>query len=98
MGGSPPPGVGSMTVAVNLPEDIARRLEASWQDGSRGALQAIAVEGYRSGALTRGRVGELLDLSFIETEAFLKARQAFLPYDEQDLDQDLDDIERLRPQ
>ena len=77
-----------MNVAIELPEDIARQLKAAWQDMPRRALEAVAVEAYRSGALTRGQVGRLLGLSLWETEAFLKERQAYLPYDESDLEQD----------
>ena len=75
-------------IAVELPEDIAKRLETAWRDVSRGALEAIALEGYRDGTLSREQVGRILGLSFWETEAFLKERQAYLAYDEEDLEQD----------
>lgn len=77
-----------MNVAVELPEDIARRLAAEWDDLPRRALEAIAVEGYRTQALTQAEVGRILNLSWHETEAFLKERQAYLHYDESDLEQD----------
>ena len=85
----------SMTrIAVDLPEDIAKRLESAWRDLSRGALEAVAVEGYRDGTLSREQVGRVLGLSFWETESFLKERQAYLAYDEQDLEQDRRDLDR----
>ena len=77
-----------MNLAIELPEDIAERLEAVWENMSRGALEAIAVDGYRTHALSRGQVGRLLGLDYWETEAFLKKRQAYLPYDEADLGHD----------
>jgi predicted HTH domain antitoxin len=77
-----------MNVAVELPEDIARRLATEWDDLPRRALEAIAVEGYRTRALTQAEVGRILNLSWHETEAFLKERQAYLHYDESDLEQD----------
>ena len=77
-----------MNVAIELPEDIAKQLEAAWQDMPRRALEAVAVEGYRSEVLTQRQVGRLLDLSFWDTEAFLKQRAAYLPYDEEALKQD----------
>lgn len=86
-----------MDLAVHLPEDIARHLETSWHDLSRGALEAIALEGYRSEALTRDQVGRLLGLSFWEVEAFLKERRAYLAYTEDDLDNDQEAIDELRP-
>jgi predicted HTH domain antitoxin len=82
-------------IAVELPEDIAKRLETAWRDVSRGALEAIALEGYRDGTLNREQVGRILALSFWETEAFLKERQAYLAYDEEDLEQDRRDLDRL---
>jgi len=84
-----------MRIAVELPEDIAKRLESAWHDLSRGALEAVAVEGYRDGTLSREQVGRLLGLSFWETEAFLKERQAYLAYAEQDLEDDLRDLGHL---
>lgn len=68
----------SMAITIQLPDDIQHALEAAWENLPRRALAALAVEGYRSGALTRGQVGKLLDLNFWETEEFLKERNALL--------------------
>ena len=88
----------SMTrIAVELPEDIAKQLESAWRDVSRGTLEAVALEGYRDGTLTRDQVGRLLGLSFWDTEAFLKERQAYLAYNEEDLEQDRRDLDRIGP-
>lgn len=76
-------------IAVEVPADIAQRLKLAWRDVSRGTLEALAVEGYRDGTLSREQVGRILGLSFGETEAFLKARRAYLAYDEEDLEKDL---------
>jgi hypothetical protein len=83
-----------MHVAIDLPDEIARQLTAAWGDMPRKTLEAVAVEGYRTGALSRGQVGSLLGLSFWETEAFLKHREAYLPYGRTDLDQDRSDLDR----
>ena len=86
----------SMTrIAVEVPEDIAKRLESAWHDVSRGALEAVALEGYRDGTLSREQIGRILGLSFGETEAFLKARQAYLAYDEEDFKSDLRGLRQL---
>jgi predicted HTH domain antitoxin len=81
-------------IAVDLPEEIAKRLQAAWRNVPRGALEAVALEGYSDGTLTRDEVGHLLGLSFWETEAFLKERQAYLAYAEEDLEQDRSDLGR----
>ena len=65
-------------IAVDLPEEIAKRLQAAWRNVPRGALEAVALEGYRDGTLARDEVGHLLGLSFWETEAFLKERKRTL--------------------
>ena len=59
------------------------------------ALEAIAVEGYRDGTPTRDQVGQLLGLSFWDTEAFLKRRHALLQYHDEDLEQDHRDTDRV---
>lgn len=87
-----------MKVDVHLPEDIARQLEREWRDVPRRVLEAIAVEGYRSGALSRAQVGDLLGLSFWETEAFLKERQAYLAYRTEDFEEDRATLKRILPQ
>jgi predicted HTH domain antitoxin len=84
-----------MQTAFEVPEDIAKHLEDAWHDLPRGTLEAVAVEGYRNGALTRDQVGRLLGLSFWETEAFLKERRANLGYTEEDSEQDRKDLDRL---
>jgi len=86
-----------MHVAIDLPEEIARQLTAAWRDMPRKTLEAVAVEGYRTGVLTRGQIGSFLGLSFYETEAFLKERQAYLPYGSSDLDQDRADLDQALP-
>jgi predicted HTH domain antitoxin len=88
-------GSKDMQIALELPEDIATRLGNAWRDLSRGTLEAVAVEGYREGALTRDQVSRLLGLSFWETEAFFKERQAYLAYTEADFEQDRRDLDRL---
>ena len=84
-------------IAVDLPEDIAKLLATAWPDVSRGALEAVALEGYRDGALSRDQVGRLLGLSLWDTEAFLKERQAYLAYTEEDFEQDRRDLDRVAP-
>jgi predicted HTH domain antitoxin len=61
-----------MILSVELPDAFARRLHLDGAQGQRRALEIFAIDGYRSHELTRGQVGELLGLSFYETEEFLK--------------------------
>ena len=86
-----------MQIAVELPEDIADILKAAWRDLPRGVLEAVAVEGYRGGALSRDEVARLLGLSLWDTEVFLNGRQAYLAYNEEDLEQVRRDLDRIAP-
>jgi hypothetical protein len=85
-----------MKIVLDVPDDVAARLATAWGDVSRGALMAIAAAGYRDGTLSRQHLGRTLGFSFWETETFLKARVAYLAYDEQDLDHDRRDLADLR--
>ena len=86
-----------MQIAVELPEDIAEILKAAWRDLPRGVLEAVAVEGYRGAVLSRDEVGRLLGLPFWDAESFLKERQAFLAYSEEDFEQDRLSLDGIPP-
>jgi predicted HTH domain antitoxin len=80
-----------MKITVELPGDIAQR-----PDPGRQALEALAIEGYRSGALTHYEASQLLQLSRLEFDALLKRRNIDAhAYDVEDLEQDLETLERL---
>ncbi|HXV59940.1 MAG TPA: UPF0175 family protein [Vicinamibacteria bacterium] len=88
-----------MKIAVELPEDIARRLEGKWGDISQAAREAIAIEGYRSGALSQSQVQRLLGLgSRWEVDALLKRAGVYLEYTEEDLDREVEASRELTGQ
>jgi predicted HTH domain antitoxin len=83
-----------MQITVELPDDIARH-----PDPGREALERLALEGYRSGALTHHQAGQLLGLSRFEFDDFLIERGVDdHAYSSADLRQDLADLEQLRAQ
>jgi predicted HTH domain antitoxin len=85
-----------MQITIDIPEELADILMDKWGNLSQRTLEALAIEGYRRGVMTRGQVKQLLDLtSFYEVEQFLKERGADLHYDETDLEQDLKTINEL---
>ncbi len=76
-----------MEVAITLPEDVAYRLQLRWSDIPKRTLEALAVEAYRSGALTAAEVQRLLHLSSRwEVNERLKELQTYLNYTEEDLE------------
>ena len=80
-----------MKITVDLPGDIAQR-----PDPGHLALEALAIEGYRSGALSHYEASQLLGLSRLEFEQWLKLRHiADHAYDVEDLEQDLETLEQL---
>jgi predicted HTH domain antitoxin len=86
-----------MSVTINLPENIEHQLTEQWGDLPRRTLEALALEGYRSGALSAEQVAEVLQLSAWETESFLHERGAELDYTEEDLERDVAESERVLP-
>jgi predicted HTH domain antitoxin len=84
-----------MPITIELPEDIEHQLETALGNLSRRALEALAVEGYRSGDLSVGQVAEMLKLSVWETEKSLKERKAYLHYSSEDCRQDIETQERI---
>ncbi|OFW21542.1 MAG: hypothetical protein A3H97_09755 [Acidobacteria bacterium RIFCSPLOWO2_02_FULL_65_29] len=79
-----------MKVTIQLPEDISAALEEQWDNVPRRSVEAIAVEGYRTGALTEGQVRRLLELDTrFQVHALLKEHRAPLRYTEADVDDDL---------
>jgi Uncharacterised protein family (UPF0175) len=79
-----------MQVTIDLPDDISDALKGQWQDLPRQALEALAVEGYRSGGLTESQVRRLLGLeSRFEVHAILKDHGVPLRYTASDLEDDL---------
>ncbi len=65
-----------MIFSVEIPDSFARQLHLDGRHPDRRTLEVFALEGYRAGELSRGKVGELLGLSFYETEEFLKRNGA----------------------
>jgi hypothetical protein len=50
-----------MQLTIDLPEDIAALLKGEWKDVPQRSLEAIAVEAYRTGALSENQVRRLLN-------------------------------------
>lgn len=65
-----------MQLSVELPDSLAHQMLLDGDQGNRRALEILALDSYASGKLSQGQVGELLGLSFQQTEEFLKAHHA----------------------
>jgi predicted HTH domain antitoxin len=80
-----------MQITVELPDDLASR-----PDAARLALEAVAIEGYRTGTLSHRAAAEMLGLSRFEFDGFLKSRSiSDHAYDETDLARDVANLKAL---
>lgn len=79
-----------MTVRLNIPDEAEQTLQEAWgNDLDRAALEALAIEGYRTGKLSRFEVQTLLGLqSRWDTEEWLGSRGVNLNYSLSDLEVD----------
>ncbi len=81
-----------MQITVHLPDDVAQHPEPG-----REALEALSIEGYRTGMLSHYEAARLLGLSRFEFDGFLKARQVYdHAYDAEDIEQDRQTFRELR--
>ena len=86
-----------MQVAIALPDDIAQNLNAKWGDLERQVLEMVLIQAYQDGLLSAGKLRELLGFATrLEVDAFLKARNVNLHYDQADLVADRQTHEQLQ--
>jgi uncharacterized protein UPF0175 len=79
----------TMDVHLEIPEELARRLASDANGLARAALEAIALEGVRSGKLTVSQARRLLGIeSRYEMDGFLKAHGVFLDLSMEDVRRD----------
>jgi Uncharacterised protein family (UPF0175) len=85
-----------MEVTVQIPDDLARRLTAAGGDLSRRALEALALEEFKSGHLTKLELRRLLGFGTrYQLDGFLKAHDVYEEYTLEDLERDREDLKRL---
>ena len=84
-----------MEIMLQLPEDVAQHLAAQWRDLPRAALESLALEGYRSGALTQSQLRRMLGFQTrMEVDGFLKEHGVHLEYTLEDLDREAESSRR----
>jgi hypothetical protein len=85
-----------MQVTVDIPDDVAERLKAAGGDLSRRTLEALALEEYKRGRLTKPELRRLLGFGTRDAlDGFLKTHGVFEPYSLDDLARERHDLERL---
>ena len=85
-----------MDVQLRIPDDVARILQIEQPDLSRAALEALALEGYRSESLSETQVRRLLGFrTRMQVHAFLKAHNVYLNYSIHELENDLESLKHF---
>jgi len=85
-----------MNVTIKIPDDVAERLAAKGGDLSRRTLEALALEEYKQGNLTKPELRRLLGFSTrYELDGFLKSHGVFEPFSLDDLERERRDLRRL---
>lgn len=86
------------TIQISIPESFRAVLGERAPDEARltrWSFEAVVIEAYREGLITRGKIGELLDLPFHEREAWLKERDVPYLYDATDLEEDKKALDKI---
>jgi predicted HTH domain antitoxin len=85
-----------MQITIELPDDIVNQLQLQPANISRRILELIAADNYRQGRIGAAQVRRMLNFSSRwETYEFLKREKAYLPYTEDDLEQDAQAIRNV---
>jgi hypothetical protein len=85
-----------MTVTVQIPDDLAKRISAQGGDLSRHILEVLALEEYKSGRLTKPELRRLLGFETRPAlDGFLKSHGVLEDYTLDDLEQERQDLRRL---
>lgn len=84
-----------MQFIVKLPDELARQVIPVGSDPARIAVEDMAAEAYRAGRLTEHQLATLLGMDRYELDGFLKKREVWLDYTEDDLRREVEVGERL---
>lgn len=86
--------------AITISADIERTLESAFgPELERAALEALAIEGYRTARLTAGEVAKVLGLeTSIQAQAWLARRGVEANYSLEDLVADRVSLAKLFPE
>ena len=89
-------GVEIMQIMIEIPDHLANQLQLQPSQISQKVLELIVADNYRQGLIGAGEVHKMLNFSSRwETYQFLKDQKAYLPYTEEDLEEDVQAIRNL---
>lgn len=87
-----------MSTIIDVPADLLNALgDLALDDGrlNQWTVEAMAAEAYREGLISRGKLAELLGLSYHACEEWLRAHNILLQYTVDDLEADRETFQTL---
>ena len=92
----PDPRGGPYTdITIRIPDDLVRRL-GTGSEVERRVLEALALEEFKQGHLTKPELRRLLGFGTrMKLDEFLKAHDVYEPYTLDDLERERRDLQRL---
>jgi hypothetical protein len=85
-----------MNLTVEIPDDLVGPLNAAGGDLPRRALEALGLEEYKSGHITKAELRRLLGFNTrYELDGFLKAHEVWIDYTVEDFRREMQDLKRL---
>ncbi len=85
-----------MNLTVEIPDDLVGQVNAAGGDLSRRALEALTLEEYKSGHLTKAELRRLLGFSTpYEVDGFLKVHEISADYTIGNLRREIQDLQNL---
>ena len=82
-----------MELTVQIPDDLASRMSASGGDLSLRALEALALEEFKSGRITKPELRRLLGFGTrYRLDGFLKSHDVYEDYTMEDFERDREDV------
>jgi hypothetical protein len=85
-----------MNLTVEIPDDLAGQLSAAGGDLSRRALEALALDEYKSGHLTEDELRRMLGFGTrYQLDGFLKAHDVWIEFTIEDFRREVDSLKQL---
>ena len=86
-----------MQIVFDIPDEMAHNFAPTGEGLSRAALEALALEGYRTKRLTESELRRILGFeSRFDVHAFLKEHDCYLHYSQEDFDRETETIKYLQ--
>lgn len=85
-----------MNLTLEIPDDLAGQLSVAGADLSRRALEAFALDEYKSRHITKAQLRRLLGFDTrYELDGFLKAHDVWMNYTIEDLRREVETLRQL---